>query len=359
MSNRRNEMLFSPYILGKVELPNRVVMASLGRSRSGEGGVPTPLMAEYYAQRASVGLIVTEATTISAKGPAYDGMPGISTVAQMAGWELLSHAVHTCGGRIFLQLCHVGRISHTSLEPDDRSPVAPSALRADATTLANGHRVDVSEPRALETVEIKDIVQCYVLATRNALWAGFDGVEIQAGDGFLIDQFLCDGSNRRTDDYGGAIENRVRLLSEVVTAVIEEAGEDCVGVRLSPASGLNGSHDSDPVSLFLHVFETLDSLRPLYLHVEDKRVDDFPFFDHGFDFQELRKCFHRTYIASGAYTRVAAEDAVAGGYADLVSFGVDFVANPDLVERMRVDGPLALPDPLTVLGGGAEGYTDY
>jgi N-ethylmaleimide reductase len=359
MSDLSNTVLFSAYKLGNLELPNRIVMAPMGRSRADEGGIPTPLMAEYYAQRATAGLIIAEATTISPEGLAYDRMPGIYTESQIAGWELVTHAVHSCGGRIFLQLCHVGRISHDSLEPGGRAPVAPSLLRANAEIIINGRCVDASEPRALELNEIREIVEAYVVGTRNALWAGFDGVEIHAGDGYLIDQFLRDGSNKRADEYGGSIENRTRFLAEVIQAVVEEAGDDCVGVRLSPVSTTNDAHDSHPVELFNHVIDVLDRLKPLYVHVIEGEVGNSEYFDPAFDFLAFRKRFHRTYIANNGFTKSLAQEKIAEGAADLVSFGVAFIANPDLVERFRGNIPLNAPDSTNVWGGGASGYTDY
>ena len=356
MPCREKNDLFSAYTLGDLKLPNRIVMASLGRSRVEEGGIPPPLMAEYYSQRASAGLIITEGTSVSAKGLAYDGMPGISTQAQIAGWELLTHAVHTCGGRIFLQLCHVGRISHRSLEPMEQFPSAPSALLANAQVSVNGRELKTSAPRALEIPEIQAIIEAYVLATRNALWAGCDGVEIQAGEGFLIDQFLCDGSNERDDQYGGTVANRLRFLKEIVTAVIAEASEDRVGVRLSPFSVLNDAYDSDPSELFTGVVTMLDALRPVYLHVDESAADG-----RGLNgkFLDLRRRFHRTYIAHRRHSCASAMAGIASGATDLVSFGAEFIANPDLVERMRANASLSIPDPATLWGGGAAGYTDY
>lgn len=359
MSKHSSELLFSHYTLGDLDLPNRIVMAPLTRSRAAEGGVPTPLMAEYYAQRASAGLIIAEATQISAEGRGYDGTPGIYTEAQIAGWELATHAVHTCGGRIFLQLWHVGRISHASLQPGGRSPVAPSSISAKAQTFINGQFVDVSEPRALEVNEIREIVDAYVLATRNALWAGFDGVEVHAANGYLIDQFLRDGSNKRTDEYGGSIENRTRFLTEVMQAVIEEAGVDHVGVRISPVSPVNDAFDRHPTKLFSHVVEVLDRLKPVYLHVIEGETQGPRDFDPSFDFAALRRKFHGTYMANNGYTAELAAESIATGATDLVAFGRPFIANPDLVERFRANTPLALSDPTTFYGGGAEGYTDY
>ncbi|MBB6143795.1 N-ethylmaleimide reductase [Silvibacterium bohemicum] len=359
MSKHTTELLLSHYTLGDLDLPNRIVMAPLTRSRAAEGGVPTPLMAEYYAQRASAGLIIAEATQISAEGRGYDGTPGIYTEAQIAGWELVTHAVHTCGGRIFLQLWHVGRISHTSLQPDNRAPVAPSAIPAKAQTFIDGRFVEVSEPRALERNEIREIVDAYVLATRNALWAGFDGVEVHAANGYLIDQFLRDGSNERTDEYGGSIENRTRFLTEVMQGVIEEASEDCVGVRISPVSSVNDAHDSNPTELFSDVVKVLDRLKPVYLHVIEGQTNGPRDIDPSFDFHALRQKFHRTYMANNGYTLELAAQCIEAGDANLVAFGGPFIANPDLVERFRANEPLNAPDPATFYGGGARGYTDY
>ena len=353
------ELLFSHYALGDLDLPNRIVMAPLTRSRATEEGIPTPLMAEYYAQRASAAFIIAEATQSRAEGRGYDGTPGIYTEAQIAGWDLVTHAVRTCGGRIFLQLWHVGRISHTSLQPDNRAPVAPSAIPAKAQTFLDGRFVDVSEPRALARNEIHEIVDAYVLATRNALQAGFDGVEVHAANGYLIDQFLRDGSNTRTDEYGGSIENRSRFLREVMEGVIEEAGKDRVGVRISPVSSVNDAHDSGPMKLFTHVVGELDRLKPVYLHVIEGQTNGPRDIDPSFDFRALRQNFHRTYMANNGYTVKLAAQSIEAGNADLVAFGGPFIANPDLVERFRTNAPLNPLDPATFYGGGARGYTDY
>jgi N-ethylmaleimide reductase len=359
MSQLNTEPLFSSYKLGCLDLPNRIVMAPLTRSRAGVGEVPTPLMAEYYAQRASAGLIISEAAQICAEGQGYERTPGIFTEAQIAGWELLTHAVHTCGGRIFLQLWHVGRISHTCLQPGGRAPVAPSAIAAKTQTFIDGRYLDVSKPRTLEGNEIREIVESYVVATRNALWAGFDGVEVHAANGYLIDQFLRDGSNKRTDKYGGSIENRTRFLAEVMQGVIAEAGEDRVGVRISPVSAVNDAHDSDPMKLFTHVVEVLNTFKPTYIHVIEGQTQGPRDFDPSFDFVALRKKFHGTYIANNGYTRELAAESIATGAVNLVAFGRPFIANPDLVERFRTNAPLASVDTATLYGGGAKGYTDY
>jgi N-ethylmaleimide reductase len=359
MSRNNAELLLSPFTLGQLALPNRIVMAPLTRNRAGLEGIPTPLMADYYAQRASAGLIISEATQINAQGRGYEGTPGIYTDPQIAEWKLVTHAVHTCGGRIFLQLWHVGRISHTSLQPDGKDPVAPSAITADAKTFVDGDFVQVSQPRALEVNEIKAIVEAYATATRNALWAGFDGVEVHAANGYLIDQFLRNGSNKRTDEYGGSIENRTRFFTEVMQAVIDVASEDCVGVRISPVSSANDAHDSDPSKLFAHVVGVLNRLQPVYLHVIEGETGGPRDIDPSFDFHGLRRLFQRTYMANNGYTLELATETLEAGTADLISFGVPFIANADLAERFRTGAPLNAPDPTTYYGGGEEGYTDY
>jgi N-ethylmaleimide reductase len=359
MTRNDADVLFSPYPLGDLVLANRIVMAPLTRNRAGHEGIPTPLMADYYAQRASAGLIISEATQICAEGKGYEGTPGIYTDPQLAGWALVTHAVHTCGGKIFLQLWHVGRISHTSLQPGRRKPVAPSAISADAKTFVDGDFVQVSEPRALEVSEIKQIVAAYATATRNALSAGFDGVEVHAANGYLIDQFLRDGSNKRTDEYGGSIENRTRFLREVVDAVIDASSEDCVGVRISPVSSANDAHDSDPSHLFKHVVEVLNRLQPVYLHVIEGETSGARDIDPSFDFHALRRMFQRTYMANNGYTFELATTSLKAGSVDLVAFGVPFIANADLVDRFRKGAALNVPDPATYYGEGAKGYTDY
>ena len=237
--------------------------------------------------------------------------------------------------------------------------MAPSAIRARAQTSIDSGFTDVSEPRALEVSEIREIVKAYGVAAKNALWAGFDGVEVHAANGYLIDQFLCDGSNRRIDEYGGSIENRTRFLTEVMKAVIEEAGQDCVGVRISPVSTANDVHDGDPSSLFNHVVEVLDQLNPVYLHVIEGQTGGPRNIDPGFDFASLRSRFNGAYLANNEYTVALANERIAEGAVDLVAFGRPFIANPDLVERFRTNAPLNSLDSAALYGGGAKGYTDY
>lgn len=351
--------LFTPYSLGDLPLSNRIVMAPLTRSRAGAGCVPTPLMAEYYAQRASAGLIIAEAAQISPQGQGYQDTPGIYNQAQIDGWRRVTDAVHAAGGHIFLQLWHVGRVSHTSLQPQGGQPVAPSAIRADALTFVDGAFIPASEPRALEIDEIAGIVAQYRQATANALAAGFDGVEIHAANGYLIDQFLRDGSNQRTDGYGGSIENRSRFLREVMGAVIAEAGAERVGVRLSPVSPANGISNRDNLALFEAVFDQLEQLAPVYLHVIEGATMSSRNHDPDFDFTRLRQRFSGTYIANNGYTLELAQALTGSDPRSLVAFGRPFIANPDLVHRLQINAPLQRLDKQTLYGGGAAGYTDY
>lgn len=351
--------LFEPYRLGDIELTNRIVMAPLTRNRAGIGNVPTLLMARYYAQRASAGLIITEATQVAPEGQGYEGTPGIHSAEQIAGWKQVTQAVHARGGRIFLQLWHVGRVSHVSLQPDGKAPVAPSAIRARTKTFIAGEFVDVSKPRALRLEEIPDVVDAYRRGARNAIDAGFDGVEIHGANGYLIDQFLRDGSNHRSDSYGGSVANRSRLLLEITAAVIGEIGAKRVGVRLSPVSPSNDVRDSDPNSLFRYAVEKLNASHPIYLDLVEGATGGERNFDQSFDFQELRGRFDGAYIANNGYSLSLAAETIEQGRADLVAFGKLFIANPDLVERLRTGAPLAVADKSTFYGGGARGYIDY
>lgn len=353
-----NSVLFEPYKLGDITLANRVVMAPLTRNRAGEGLVPSPLAAEYYAQRASAGLIIAEATQVSAQAQGYQDTPGIYSDAQVAGWRKVTGAVHARGGRIFLQMWHTGRVSHRSVQPHGHAPVAPSAIRAHAKTYVNDGFVETSEPRALLIEELPVIIDDFRRAAGNAIAAGFDGVEIHGANGYLLDQFAKDGANRRTDAYGGSIENRSRLLLEVTAAVISEIGANRTGIRISPVTPANGITTSDPQPLFDHIVTELDRLSPVYLHVIEGATGGSRDFAP-FDYASLRRRFRNTYIANNGYDRALAETALAEGAADLIAFGHDFVANPDLVERLKTGAPLAAFNQETLYGGGAEGYTDY
>ncbi|MBK1701559.1 alkene reductase [Thiococcus pfennigii] len=351
--------LFQPYRLGDLALANRIVMAPLTRSRAGAGDVPTPLMTTYYVQRATAGLIITEASQISPQGKGYIQTPGIYSTAQIAGWRAITEAVHAHGGKIVIQLWHVGRISHPDLQEGGALPVAPSAVRATGQVFTGRGMVDMVTPRALAIDEIPGLVADYRRAAENAKEAGFDGVEIHAANGYLLDQFLRDKTNRRTDAYGGAIENRARLLLEVTDAVLEVWDKGRVGVRLSPLSPVNDIDDSDPEPLFTHVVGELATRGIGFLHVVEGVTGGPRETGHRFQLATLRRLFPGTYIANNGYTRALALAARAEDSADLIAFGRPFIANPDLVERLRRDAPLNTPDEATFYGGDAHGYTDY
>jgi len=350
--------LFSPVKLGAISLDNRMVMAPLTRNRAGEGGVPQPINVTYYEQRASAGLIITEATPISGMAHGYPLLPGIYTDAQVAGWKKITDAVHAKGGKIVIQLWHVGRISHPSLLPDNALPVAPSAIKPAGQAFTYQGLVDYVVPRALDASELPGIVADYVHAARCALAAGFDGVEVHAANGYLLDQFLRDGSNTRTDSYGGSFENRARFLMEVTRAVVQVAGADKVGVRLSPVNPFNDMKDSNPQALFNYVAGQLNQFGLAYLHAVEGGI-------HGggesepFDFDAFRKQFKGAYIANLAYDKARGNAAIAGGHADAIAYGVPFIANPDLVARFKADAPLNEADASSFYGGAEKGYTDY
>ena len=350
--------LFEPCTLGSLTLSNKIVMAPLTRNRAGLGFVPSELAATYYSQRASAGLLISEATQISQQGQGYQDTPGIYTQAQVEGWRAVTEAVHAKGGHIFLQLWHVGRVSHVDLQQNGAAPVAPSALRPATKVFVNNSFVDVSEPRALDISELPGIVNDFRLAAANAIAAGFDGVEIHGANGYLLDQFLKDGSNIRTDAYGGSIENRARLLLEVSAAVVDEIGADRTGVRISPVSPANGVSSSDPQQQFEYVVDQLNALNLVYLHVVEGATggprDVVPF-----DFGSLRQRFKHTYIANNGYDLNLATSQLNEDKADLIAFGRPFIGNPDLVERLKSNSTLSAFDPTTPYGGGAAGYTDY
>ncbi len=345
--------------MGQLTLANRIVMAPLTRNRAGAGNVPTALTAEYYAQRAGAGLIVAEASQVCPEGQGYQDTPGIHSDAQVAAWKQVTDAVHARGGKIFLQLWHVGRISHVSLQPNGQAPVAPSAIRANSKTFVNGGFTDVSEPRALRLDELPGIVAAYRKGAANAIRAGFDGVEIHGANGYLLDQFLRDGSNKRTDEYGGSIENRARLMLEVAAAIVAEIGAERTGIRLSPVTPANDASDSNPQPVFNHVVEQLDKLNLVYIHVIEGATGGDRNFGAGFDYEALRKRFRNTWIVNNGYTLETAQQVLAEKRADLVAFGRPFISNPDLVERLRRNAPLSPLDRATLYGGGAKGYTDY
>ena len=350
--------LFEPYKLGPITLPNRLVMAPLTRNRAVEGLVPSPLASEYYGQRASAGLLVTEASQVSQQGQGYQDTPGIYSKQQVAGWRKVTDRVHERGGRIFIQLWHVGRISHVDLQENNQPPVAPSAIRAKTKTFVNGTFADVSEPRALALEEIPGIIETFKRATANALAAGFDGVEVHGANGYLLDQFAKDGTNKRTDAYGGSIENRARLMLEVSKAVSVEAGADRTGIRISPVTPANDISDSNPQPLFDYIVDHLNALKLTYIHVIEGATGgprDIAPFDYG----SLRKRFKGAYIANNGYDFNLATKVLAANEADLIAFGKPFISNPDLVERLQRGALLNDYDKNTFYGGGAKGYTDY
>lgn len=350
--------LFQPYELGPITLANHIVMAPLTRNRAGTGLVPNELTATYYAQRATAGLLITEATQISAQAQGYQDTPGIYTQAQIDGWRKVTDAVHAKGGRIFVQLWHVGRISHVDLQPGGAAPVAPSAIRAMTKTFVNNGFTDVSEPRALELQEIPGIIDDFRKAAANAIAAGFDGVEIHGANGYLLEQFLKDGANQRNDEYGGSVENRARLLLEVVAAVKDEIGAERTGVRISPVSPANAISCSDPQPQYDYLAEQLNALGIVYLHVVEGATGG-PRDVSPFDYDALRQHFKNTWIGNNGYDLALASTQLAQGKADLFAFGRPFISNPDLVERLKTGAPLAPLNPETLYGGGAQGYTDY
>lgn len=352
--------LFTPARVGELELPNRVIMAPLTRNRAlADGDVPHALNAEYYAQRASAGLIITEASQISPEGKGYVWTPGIHSAEQIAGWKRVTDAVHAKGGRIVIQLWHVGRISHTSLQPNGQAPVAPSAIAADAHTFDGNGFVPTSTPRALETDEVAHIVDDYRQAARNAQKAGFDGIEVHAANGYLLDQFLRDGANQRTDVYGGSVTNRTRILKEVLEAITEVWPAGRIGIRFSPFSEFNGISDSKPMETFSHAISVANDFGLAYLHLIEGQTGASRDLPEDTNLQALRDLFDGAYMANNGYDRQLAIDAVESGAADLVAFGRPFIANPDLVERLRRNEHLNTPNQQTFYGGGAEGYIDY
>ncbi len=365
-----SQRLFQPIKLGRYNLPHRIAMAPLTRSRARQpGNVPTPLNACHYAQRTSAALIISEATQVSQQGQGYAWTPGIHSREQVDGWRLVTDAVHEDYGLIFMQLWHVGRISHPSLQPDCMLPVAPSAIKPAGQAfieneLGEGEMVPFVTPRALQIEEMPYLIQQYVRGAKNAMTAGFDGVEIHAANGYLLDQFIQSSTNRRTDRYGGPIENRARLLLEVVKAVIEVWGADRVGVRLSSLDTQNDISDENPEATFGYIADKLSDYELAYLHVvnpalkalEQKTEPDARALRMVDIFREK---YRGTLMFAGGFDQDTAEDWLEQGKADLIAFGRKFLANPDLPERFRSRAPLNADDRSTYYGGGAKGYTDY
>ncbi|POR12861.1 alkene reductase [Diaphorobacter sp. LR2014-1] len=363
--------LFDPIQAGDLHLANRIAMAPLTRNRSPRA-VPRDITATYYAQRASAGLLITEGTAITHQGQGYSDVPGLYGTEQLDGWKRVTQAVHARGGKIVTQLWHVGRVSHTALQPEGGAPVAPSAVRAQSQTYlvdaasGQGQFVPTSEPRALAAEELPDIVHAFAAAARNAVQtAGFDGVEIHGANGYLLDQFLKDGANQRKDDYGGGIANRVRLMVEVTRAVVDAIGGGRVGIRLSPVTPANDIRDSDPQPLFEHLARELAPLGLAFIHVIEgatggpREVEGRPF-----DYAAFKNAYRSAggrgaWMVNNGYDRDMAQEALASGRADIVAFGRAFISNPDLVERLRRGAPLNAWDQTTFYGGGEHGYIDY
>ncbi|WP_346796163.1 alkene reductase [Halomonas sp. Bachu 37] len=359
-----SDTLFRPITLGDLPLPNRVVMSPLTRSRAAQpGDVPTAMNAEYYRQRAGAGLIIAEATQISPQGKGYAFTPGIHSDAQVEGWQKVTSAVHDEGGRIYLQLWHVGRISHPDLQPDNALPVAPSAIKPEGAKTfvsADSGMVDIPTPRALELGELPQIVAQYRQAAENAKRAGFDGVEVHAANGYLLDQFLRTGSNQRDDAYGGSLENRLRLPLEVVQAVVDVWGTERVGVRVTPTGSFNAMEDADPVETFGTFARKLDELGIAFIEVvEDSFQGNHENGRPESVIDAIRDNFSRHYIGNGKYSADEARQRIESGKTDLVSFGRPFIANPDLPERFRRNAPLNEWDESTFYGGDERGYIDY
>lgn len=353
------KVLFEPFKLGAIEVKNRIAMAPLTRNRATRGtDAANDLVAEYYAQRAGAGLIISEGSQISQQGQGYVWTPGIYTPQQVEGWSRVTDAVHREGGKIVIQIWHVGRISHTSLQPGGLPPVAPSAICAEAKTFIEGGFTPTSEPSALTFEQIGEILQDYRRAARNAREAGFDGIEIHGANGYLIDQFLKSSTNQRTDTYGGSIECRAHFALDVVDVMAAEWDAARIGIRLSPVTPSNGISEPDPQPIFNHLVHELDKRQIAFIHVVEGMTGgarDIAPFDYG----ALRKAFSGAYIANNGYSRNMAIEAIASNHADMIAFGRDYISNPDLAERLRLNAPLNPLNRETLYGGGAEGYVDY
>ncbi len=350
--------LFSPLTIGNYSLKNRIFMAPMTRCRSIEENVPNAMMAEYYAQRASAGLIITEGSQVSPLGVGYPCTPGIYNVKQIQGWKQVTDAVHEKDGKIFLQLWHVGRISHSAYHNGDL-PVAPSSIRPAGEIYTFEGMKAFETPRALTKEEIGTVVKEYVNGARNAIEAGFDGIEIHGANGYLIDQFLRDGSNTRDDDYGGSIENRARFLFEIVEGISNAIGSDKTGLRLSPSGTFNDMKDSDPTKHFTYICEKLNAFDLAYLHIIDALEGDIRHGANVVELSELRKAYTGVLVANGGYDKQRGNAVIQNAEADAVSFGALFLANPDLPERFAANATLNIPDPSTFYTQDEKGYIDY
>lgn len=363
------DLLFTPTRIGAIDLPSRIVMAPLTRSRAAAGNVPSDLAVEYYRQRASAALIITEGTQISPQGQGYAWTPGIHSPEQIAGWAKVAKAVHEQGGRIFAQLWHVGRVSHPVFQPGGARPLAPTVMPVPAKAFipgpdGKGTFADIPEPQELTIAGIQLIVAEYAQAARNAIAAGLDGVEIHGANGYLLDQFLNSASNWRTDRYGGSPENRARLMLEVVDVVCAAIGSDRVGLRLAPMGKSFGMDEAEPEAVFAYLASELDKRHLAYLHLVEPTVVGREIAAQADPraeavMRDIRARFSGPIILAGGYTRPNAEQALADGRGDLIAFGRPFIANPDLPARLRLNAPLNAADPATFYGGDAHGYIDY
>lgn len=351
--------LFTPFQLGALTLPNRIIMAPLTRNRANADNSPNDLNVRYYTQRASAGLIISEATQVSPQGVGYPLTPGIHSGAQIAGWKKVVDAVHGAGGRMFLQLWHVGRISHPSLQPNGETPVAPSAIRPDGMAATFQGEQPFVTPRALELGEIPGIIEQYRIAAENARQAGFDGVELHNANGYLLDQFVRNGTNKRSDQYGGSLENRTRLSLEVLDAILTVWSSDRVGIRISPSGTFNDMSDSDPRKTFGYFVEQLNRYNLAYLHIVEPNEADIRHGGTPVPSREFRPLFNNALLACGDYERSTAMNAIANGHADMIAFGKKFIANPDLPRRFLLNATLNEQDVASFYGGTDKGYTDY
>lgn len=351
-----SDLIFEPFKLGAIELANRIVMAPMTRNRANRDGTVTPAMATYYSQRASAGLLITESTTVSAEAVGYPFTPALFDTAHADSWRPLVDGVHAAGGRIVVQLQHCGRISHPSLQENGALPIAPSPLKPDGNAVTYAGYQPFLEPRELDADEIDRVAGQFGHAAALARRAGFDGVEVHGANGYLIDQFLRDGSNHRSDRYGGSIDNRMRFLDDVLDAVLAEWPAQRVGVRISPENAFNSMTDTDPEQHFVAIAGRLGRRGLAYLHVLE---GDMLSKSSSVDYRTIRMAYDGAYIANNGYDRARADSAIASGSADLVAIGVPFIANPDLVARLRGGLPLAVADPATFYGGGDAGYIDY
>ena len=352
--------LFSPITLGSLSLPNRIFMAPLTRCRASDGHVPNDLNVEYYTQRASAGLIISEATSVSPHGFGYPSTPGIHTAGQVEGWKKITSAIHAKGGHIYLQLWHVGRISHPVFQPGGVAPVAPSPVKPAGQIFTGTAMEEYVTPRELKTSEIPEIIAEYVHGATLAKEAGFDGVEIHNANGYLLDQFLRDGTNRRTDQYGGSVQNRVRLTLEVTEAVVGVWGGGRVGIRFSPSGVFNDMRDSNPMETFGYVLGELNRFKLAYAHITQITDQDMAYgATEGLGPKELRPFWKGNIVSAGGFTLETGNRALVEGWADAIAFGTSFIANPDLPERFRRNAPLNSPDEPTYYASGPKGYTDY